>query len=273
MTFVEGSILEASVLREALVGVDSVFHLAARVSVLESLRNPAQTHRVNVVGTRAVIEAARVAGVRAVVFTSSCALYGDSAEMPVSESSAPGPLSPYADSKLHAERIGYAQREAGTGFAALRLFNVYGPGQDTGGGYAAVIAAFGRAAAGGVGPTIFGDGLQTRDFVHVDDVVAALICAAEYVGAHGSAGPFNVGTGRAVTLLELWRAVARVTGSDASPAHRPRRPGEIVYSCADVTAIEQELGWTATMGLFDGLRTTLCPRSPAGGDPGGVEAE
>ncbi|MCO4769241.1 MAG: NAD-dependent epimerase/dehydratase family protein [Deltaproteobacteria bacterium] len=259
LRFIEGSILDDEVLRAAAAGAEAVFHLAAQVSVPESVVNPERTERINIVGMQKVLEASRSAGARSVVFTSSCAVYGDPAQLPVGETSPLQALSPYADSKARGETLGYAWADDHAGFGAVRLFNVYGPGQDSGGAYAAVIAAFAAAARRGEAPTIFGDGLQTRDFVHVDDVVAALILLAERVGEGGSAGPFNVGTGRAVTLLELWSEIASVFGVDLPAAHGPARDGDILHSCADLSAIRQTLDWSATMPLGAGLRSMLEP--------------
>jgi len=260
LRFLEGSILEGDRLRDALSGVDAVFHLAAQVSVPESVANPARTEQINVVGMRQLLGAASDAGAGAVVFTSSCAVYGDPATLPVDESTPLAPMSPYADSKRIGEELGYAAAAAGgPGFAALRLFNVYGPEQDAGGAYAAVIAAFASRAVAGTAPTIFGDGLQTRDFVYVEDVVAALIGVAEHVLAHGAAGPFNVGTGDSVSLIELWTAVAEITGADPAYELGPARDGDILHSRSDPSAIEREVGWAAKMPLAAGLRRMLDP--------------
>ena len=253
-----GSILDREILARACDGVDVVFHLAAQVSVPESIENPDRTQRLNVEGVEHVIEAAAAAGVSGVVFASSCAVYGDPAETPIDETCPLVPTSPYADSKRMGEVLGY---EGDVGFAALRLFNVYGPGQADEGAYAAVIAAFLRAIRDGRPPTIFGDGLQTRDFVYVDDVVEAMRATAEVVLERGNVGPYNVGTGRAVTLLELWDAVAKAAGVDSRPVHRPARAGDVPHSCADVTKIQSEVGWSSTMGLEEGIRRLVASKS------------
>ncbi len=262
LTFIEGSILDAEAVASALQGVDALFHLAAQVSVPESVADPERTQQLNVDGMASLLDAAAQAAVRAVVFTSSCAVYGDPASLPVTERTPLAPMSPYADSKRLGEELGYATaRAGGPGFAALRLFNVYGPEQDAGGAYAAVIAAFASRAAAGIAPTIFGDGSQTRDFVFVDDVVAALIQTAEHVMTHGPAGPFNVGTARAVSLLELWTEIAAITGADPAYELGPPRAGDILHSLADASAIEREVGWAAKMPLAAGLRRMLAPET------------
>jgi UDP-glucose 4-epimerase len=253
----EASILDPPAMRAAAEGVDVVFHLAAQVSVPESVADPGRTQRINVDGMRAVLAAARDARVRAVVFTSSCSVYGEPDGIPIREDAALRPMSPYANSKMIGEEMGYAWARDGAGFAALRLFNVYGAGQHAGGAYAAVIAAFAGAAASGGGPRIFGDGTQTRDFVHVEDVVSALISTAEHVLLHGSAGPYNVGTGRAVSLVALWDAVAGVTGSPDAPRFLPPREGDILHSCSDPTALAEEIGWEASLSLVEGLSAML----------------
>ena len=255
--FVEGSILDDGALGDALAGVDAVFHLAAQVSVPESVADPQRTQRINIEGMRRVLTAARGSGARAVVFTSSCSVYGEPEEMPITEQADLRPMSPYATSKQRGEEMGYELSGPGCGFAALRLFNVYGSGQEAGGAYAAVIAAFAAAADRAEGPTIFGDGLQTRDFVHVDDVVAALMATAEHVLVHGSAGPFNVGTGRAVTLRELWAEVAAVTDCRAECNYASERAGDILHSCSDPSAIAAQIGWRASRSLHDGLTLML----------------
>ncbi len=253
--FVEGSIFEPNALRTAIQGVRVVYHLAAQVSVLSSVEDPARNERINVGGVRRVLAAAEQAGVRSVVFASTCAVYGEPSELPLTERADLAPRSPYATSKQKGEQLGYAWATAGRFFAALRMFNVYGPGQKTGGAYGAVIASFVRAARTGACPVIFGDGLQTRDFVHVEDVVRAFVAVVGLMERRGTCGPYNVGTGQAVSLLGLWEIISAEYGSDASPELAPTRPGDIVHSVADASAIKRELAWSATMPLAAGLRS------------------
>lgn len=239
-------------------GCDVVFHLAGQVSVPESVDDPERTRILNVVGTRRVLEAVEKARVPATVFTSSCSVYGAASGRPCSEDSPLSPESPYAESNLQGEQLGYSGPEP---FAALRLFNVYGPGQADEGPYASVVGAFLSAALAEESPTIFGDGLQTRDFVYVDDVVEAMRATAMAVLERGSVGPYNVATGRAVTLLELWDAVARAAGGTSRPEHRPARAGDVPHSCAEVSKIHTELGWSSTVGLEEGIRRLVASKS------------
>lgn len=254
----EGSILDPADLERVVPGCDVVFHLAGQVSVPESVEDPERTVLLNVVGTERVLEAVEKARVPATVFASSCSVYGAASSTPFSEDSPLQTESPYAESNRQGEQTGYSGAEP---FAALRLFNVYGPGQADEGPYASVIGAFLSAALTKENPTIFGDGLQTRDFVYVDDVVEAMRATAEAVLQRGSVGPYNVGTGRAVTLLELWDAVAKAAGVDTRPVHRPARAGDVPHSCADVSKIQSEVGWSSTMGLEEGIRRLVASKS------------
>ena len=259
LRFVHGSITDQRDLDEAMRGNDVLFHLAAQVSVPESIADPLRTDRVNVQGWAATLRVADAHGIRAAVFSSSCSVYGDAQELPVSERCPPSPQSPYAASKLTGEEMGYAWATPERGFVALRFFNVYGPDQDVGGAYAAVLAAFVERARGGGSPTMFGDGLQTRDFVYVDDVVAAMILAAERALKGESFGPLNVGTGVAGTLLELWTVISGALGCAAPPLHLPVRVGDIRHSCADVSLLREVLDWVPAISLRDGVARLLDP--------------
>jgi UDP-glucose 4-epimerase len=204
---------------------DVVFHLAAQVDVRRSVADAAFDASVNVVGTAVVLEAARAAGAQRVLLTSTAATYGDPASVPVREDAPPAPASPYGASKAAAEgylRV-YGQLH-GLSTASLRLANVYGPRQDPH-GEAGVVAIFCAAAAARRAATVFGDGRQTRDYVHVADVVRALRAAGE----SRATGPFNVGTGRETDLL----ALAAELG--VSTRRAPARAGEILRSCLDAT--------------------------------------
>jgi UDP-glucose 4-epimerase len=257
---VEGSVTEPDTLREVVSACEVVFHLAALPSVELSVEDPARTHLVNAMGTLHVLEAARHTGVRRVVCASSCAIYGNPKQLPVSEDTPPHPLSPYAVQKYVAEL--YASRFAelyGLEAVSLRYFNVYGPDQDPASPYAAVIPRFLRAVSKGERPVIFGDGCQTRDFVYVRDVVAANLAAASAPAAV-SGKVFNVARGHQVTLLELLDAVARSLGRDAVRAeHGPPRPGDVRDSVADVRRAERELDWRAETPLEEGLAQTALP--------------
>lgn len=232
------------------VEADVVFHLAAQADVQTSIARPGYDAQVNVVGTVNVLEAARAAGAQVIFSSTGGAIYGECPE-PAVEGREELPMSPYGVAKLCGEKYlaGWNRIHEATN-TVLRFANVYGPRQDSGleGG---VVSIFLERMARGSGTTIFGDGLQERDFVYVDDVVAALIAA---VGAPG--GPFNVGTGRATTVLDLHRACAAAASSTASPTIAEARLGDVQRSVLDVSLIERELGWRAQTDLADGLRRT-----------------
>ncbi|MCS7002321.1 MAG: SDR family NAD(P)-dependent oxidoreductase, partial [Dehalococcoidia bacterium] len=223
VTFIPGDILDPDALAEAMAGVDWVSHQAALVSTPESLAQPDRYARVNVEGTVAVFAAAQRAGVRRIVFASSAAVYGDNPNLPLAETEPMAPRSPYAASKAANELFAQATAATGLTVVALRYFNVYGPRQHPRSDYAGVIARFVERLSRGQAPTIFGDGLQTRDFVYVDDVAAANLAAltAPLTGFHA----LNIATGRAVTLIELVAALNAAMGTAQAPIHAPARPG------------------------------------------------
>jgi UDP-glucose 4-epimerase len=233
-----------------------VFHLAAQIDVRHSVERPVDDAQTNVLGTINVLEAARQAGVRRVVNTSTGGgLYGDADVLPTPEDSAIRPLAPYGQSKLGAE--GYCAlytRLHGLSTISLRYGNVYGPRQDVH-GEAGVVAIFCGHLIDGTAPTVFGDGGQTRDWVDVADVVRANLLAA------GSTvtGPVNIGHGQETSVLELIEALDSVSPEKPLPApdYSPERPGEVRRSCLDVTRARTELGWEAGVSLRDGLRTIL----------------
>ena len=232
-----------------------VFHLAAQIDVRRSVTDPVADLRMNAGGTLDVLDAAREAGVRHVVYASTGgAIYGDAEVVPTPEETPARPLAPYGQSKLAGE--GYCRLYGdlyGLHSTSLRFANVYGPRQDPL-GEGGVIAIFcGRALHGGRA-VIYGDGEQTRDFVYVGDVVDALLTAAE--GA--PFGPFNIGTGHETSVLELADRLRLVAGSDGfHPEHEPERAGEVRRSCLDATRAHAEIGWSAATSLDDGLRSTL----------------
>ncbi|MDO8209859.1 NAD-dependent epimerase/dehydratase family protein [Conexibacter sp. CPCC 206217] len=235
---------------------DVVFHLAAQIDVRRSVADPAADARINVEGTVNVLEAARVAGARRVVLSSTGgAIYGEADTVPTPEDAPIRPLSPYGQAKYAGE--GYARLFTslrGLSTAVLRYSNVYGPRQDPL-GEGGVIAIFcGKLASGGQ-PTVFGDGRQTRDYVYVEDVVRANLTAA---GAD-AAGPWNVGTGVETSVLDLVEVV-RGLGDDAAaftPRFEPPRAGEVGRSCLDVTRAREQLGWEPRVPLAEGLLKTL----------------
>jgi UDP-glucose 4-epimerase len=222
---------------------DAVVHAAAYISVDESWERPYDYMWNNAAATARVAKQCAETGAR-LVYISSAAVYGEPQRLPIDENHPTKPLSPYGLSKLAGEQV--AQMLA-PGAAVLRLFNVYGPGQT--GPYAGVVSKFIERAKGGLPPVIYGDGTQTRDFVHVADVAQFV----EVVLDRGAAGVFNVGTGRAVSIRELATIVMRLAGLSGEPLYAPPRPGDIKHSAADVTKAKL-LGWQPQIPLEEGLR-------------------
>ncbi len=247
---VEGSILDLDLLRGAFEGCACVFHQAAIASVQRSVEDPIQTGRVGVEGTLNVLVAARDAGAEKVVFASSAAVYGDSPLLPKREDMRPEPKSPYAVGKLAGEGFSLAFNEVyGMRNVVLRYFNVYGPRQDPCSEYAAVIPKFVSAYLAGKAPVIFGDGVQTRDFVYVKDVVRANILASE-----GSIpGVYNIASGTRTSLNELAEIIRKISGSEVKPIYSEARAGDIRDSVADITKAE-EMGYSPEYSLERGLQ-------------------
>lgn len=249
-----GDITDPETVREAMAGVDHVFHLAAFVSVPDSLRHPAACERVNGLGLVNVLEAAAAAGVRKVFFPSSAAVYGDDPTVPKREEMSAPPRSPYALTKLAGEAwCEWYCRERGLPTVALRFFNVFGPRQDPGGAYAAAVPIFIERALRGEPLTIFGDGGQTRDFIHVRDIVSAIIHVTLAPALHGI---FNAGYGQAVTVLELAREIIRLAGTGSRVVHLPERPGDVRHSLAAVDRLAAT-GFRPAGTLAAGLAETV----------------
>jgi UDP-glucose 4-epimerase len=253
VTVTEGDVRDAALVDQIMRGVDYVLHLAAVVSVPLSMREPALTNDVNVNGTLIVLAAALKHQVKRLVLSSSCAVYGDNPQLPLSEQSATQPLSPYAASKLIGEV--YCQtycRAYGLPAVSLRYFNIYGPRQDPNGDYAAVIPKFAHRLKAGQPPLVYGDGRQTRDFVYVGDVVRANLMACEQPQANGQV--FNVASGRATSLLELAAGLEELAGTTLPPHFAPPREGDILHSRGDGTLASTVLGFQPTVPLNEGLK-------------------
>ena len=242
---------------------DRIFHLAAQADVRLANDDPGFDARVNIIGTINVLESARAAGCPPIVFSATGgAAYGegDGATLPFTETASPAPESAYGVSKIAGESyIALYRRLHGLRGLALRFGNIYGPRQDPH-GEAGVVAIFcGRLLAGEV-PTVFGDGLQTRDYVFVDDAVRALVAAAQVMADPNAAveGPINIGTGREVSVLDLLAVLAPLAGADGSQAiHEPARPGEVQRVAIDPGLAARDLGWGPQTNLDDGLERTL----------------
>jgi nucleoside-diphosphate-sugar epimerase len=250
-----GSVADADAVREACRGANWVIHLAAQVSVPRSVKDPIATNRINVEGTLNVLTAARDAKASRVVLASSCAVYGDSLELPKTESMMPVPISPYGVSKLSAEL--YAQVFARTGgleTVSLRYFNVFGPRQDPGSPYSGVLSVFCAALRDGAPVTVYGDGEQSRDFVYVDNVVQANLRACEAPNASGLV--LNIGTGERHTLNQTLKLLENISGRPALAQYAPARAGDIRDSQADIALARQKLGYEPTVGFEEGLRRT-----------------
>lgn len=249
--FIRGDIRDEKVVGLALEDVDAVIHEAALISVLLSIENPELVHSVNVGGTARLLEASSAKGVERFVYASSCAVYGEQAKLPISEDAQPNPLSPYAKSKLEAERSCLAS-ELET--VCLRYFNVYGPRQ-TLGEYAGVMVRFAEHLRANQPPIIYGDGEQTRDFVHASDVVEATLLALE----RDVAGEvINVGSGKATSISQLCKIFLKTTGkTDLEPVYGPPRVGDIKRSQADIRKAGGLLGFKPKVSLEQGVRELL----------------
>ncbi|HEX8200559.1 MAG TPA: SDR family oxidoreductase [Isosphaeraceae bacterium] len=262
--WLEGDLADYEVCRHAVRGAEYILHEAAIPSVPRSVREPLLAHASGPTATLHVLEAARQAGVRRVVFAASSSAYGDTEELPKHEAMRSCPLSPYAAGKLageHYVRV-YAQT-MGLDGVSLRYFNVFGPRQDPSSPYSGVISLFAQAMAEGRRPMIYGDGRQTRDFTYVANVVAANLRALRAGGRMGGE-VFNVGTGRRISLLDLVAAINAVLGTHLEPEFQPARAGDVRDSQASLARIQATLGYEPRFDFEQGLRRTLAatPTSP-----------
>jgi len=258
VTILEGDIRDPDACRQAVEGADFVLHHAAEASVPHSIEDPGGCVAINIGGTINLLEASRQAGtVKRFVFASSCAVYGDTPGSSKHEATQTDPLSPYASSKLSAEYFcRNFFRLHGLQTVSLRYFNVYGPGQDPNGAYAAVIPKFITAITEGRKPIIYGDGEQSRDFIFVDDIVEAnLRAAAATRGVGGRA--FNIGGGQSASLKQIVEKLAEILGRPLETDNQPARAGDIKHSRADIAAAAGLLQFTPSVPLADGLARTL----------------
>jgi UDP-glucose 4-epimerase len=248
--FVEGDVRGAETVAHAMDGADVVFHLAASVGNIRSIEDPIQDSEVNVIGTLRVLEAARRAGVRKIVFSSSAGIFGELKVLPIREDHPVEPDSPYGASKLAAEKLCLAYaRLYDMEAVCLRYFNVYGINQRYD-AYGNVIPIFAHRLLHGLPLIIYGDGEQTRDFVNVRDVAQANLLAAE---TDGLSGAFNVASGTVITINDLADLIRDVSGIDTGVEYAPPRKGDVRHSKADISAARQAFGYEPSVGMVEGL--------------------
>jgi UDP-glucose 4-epimerase len=254
--FREGDVCDPNAVREAVEGVEFVFHEAAIPSVPRSVDQPLESHAANATGTLVLLRAARDARVRRLVYASSSSVYGANEELPKRESLRPEPLSPYAVAKLAAEHYCMVFHYLyGLETVALRYFNVFGPRQDPSSHYSGVVSRFIDAIVSGRRPVIFGDGEQTRDFTYVENVADMNLSACHAPRAAGRV--YNVGCGERTSLNELWKIMAKAAGSKLEPVYEAKRAGDVPHSQADIGLAVEELGYRPRVSLTEGIERCL----------------
>jgi len=254
--FIEGDVREAQAVAKAVRKVDCVFHQAALPSVPRSVENPLDTHHACITGTLNVLNESRLAGVQRVVYAGSSSAYGNLAFSSKRETDRPGPLSPYAVAKLSGEYYCHAFHQTyGLQTVAIRYFNVFGPRQDPNSAYSAVIPLFIAALLKGQRPVIYGDGLQSRDFTFVKNVVHGNLLASQAQGVGGRV--FNVAGGRSFSLLELLAKLNNYLGTSIDPIHKDPRTGDVKHSLADITQASQALSYEPVVDFDTGLQLSI----------------
>jgi len=254
---IEADLANAGALEKITAGVSTVYHLGALASVQRSVESPEVTHQACATGTLNVLNAARKNGVRRLVYAASSSAYGGwSSQDGQSEDIPLNPLSPYAAAKLAGELYAQAfSTSYGLETVRVRFFNIFGPRQRADSPYSGVIALFIAAIVEGRTPTIFGDGLQSRDFTYVTNAVQALMKAGETPGVSGRV--YNIGTGASITLLDLLDALNRLLGTKVAAQHQPPRSGDVRYSRADISRARHDLGYQPDVSFEEGLKRTL----------------
>lgn len=259
---VEGDLNDRDAVSKAVSGVDFVFHEAAIPSVPRSVENPMESHQANASGTLVLLQEARDAKVRRLVYASSSSVYGANPELPKVETMNTEPLSPYAVAKLAAEHYCMVFHGLyGLETVALRYFNVFGPRQDPNSPYSGVVSRFIDAIASTTPPTIQGDGEQTRDFTYVENVAEANFAACHQAAAPGHA--YNIGCQGRISVNELWNIMAELTGCELVPKREPARSGDVPHSLADISAARRDLGFDPKVGIREGLERTLSFHIPS----------
>lgn len=252
--FVKGDVLDKDLLKKLVKDVEYIFHLAAHVGNIRSIKDPYFDMDVNIKGTLNLLEACRDSHIKRLVYAGSAACYGEAKYLPIDEDHPLNPESPYAVSKIAAEKYCFAYHKVhGIPIAVVRFFNIYGPRQDTS-EYANAISIFLNKFKRGQPITIYGDGEQTRDFVFVGDVVNGNLLAATQPAAIG--GAFNISTGKATSINQLVNALREVSGTQGNVTYLPARAGEVKYSRADIKKAKKVLGFQPQTSLKDGLSLT-----------------
>src|SRR3989449_758232 len=253
---IEADIADAKNLAQLLRGADYVIHQAAIPSVPKSIIDPVKSHHANVNGTLRLLVACRESGVRRVVYASSSSLYGDSPALPKHEVMLPNPISPYGAQKLFGEIYCQVFTKAyGLETVSLRYFNVFGPRQDATSQYSGVLALFIPAILKGHRPTVYGDGLQSRDFTYVQNVVEANLLACTTSGVAGDV--FNIACGDRITVNSMLQQINTIIGKDIAPIYAEPRAGDIKHSQADITKAQEKLGYKPQISFEEGLRRTI----------------
>lgn len=261
--FIQGDILDEQMLYSALHKCDAVVHLAAQVSVHQSILSPNETHKINVLGTKNVFKCTEKAKIQRIIVASSAAVYGDAKEIPLKEENTGNLLSPYAHSKAKNEQQVLEAIEKGREAVALRFFNIYGPNQKTSGSYSAVIPSMLKCITEGQQPTIYGDGMQTRDFIHVQDASACIVNLLSVPWKDIRNHVYNVASQQQTSVLDLLSSINRAAIEDGiiqkstEPMFEPAREGDIRHSVADISRIERDVGWKPQIDFNEGIRSLV----------------
>jgi UDP-glucose 4-epimerase len=253
---IRGSVTDPAVVQSAVAGADWIAHLAALPSVQRSIEEPLSSHEVCASGTLNVLNAARLSGVRRVVYAASSSAYGDTPGSVRTEADSLSPLSPYAAAKLAGEHYCRCFTTVyGLETVRLRFFNIFGPRQDAHSPYSGVIALFIAAMASGQPPTLQGDGLQSRDFTYVGNAVQAVLKAAEAPAAIGKV--YNIGSGGSIRIIDLVTHLQQLLGTSVQPKFAPPRAGDVRHSQADIAQARLDLGFDPQVSFVEGLRRTI----------------
>jgi nucleoside-diphosphate-sugar epimerase len=251
--FIEGDIRDLTVVKAACEGIEVVLHHAAIASVAQSIKNPQSTHEVNVDGTFNILEGARHAGVKKIIFASTAAVYGVNSQFPTTEESVIKPISPYGLSKLIGEQYCELFSDLyAMDITCFRYFNIYGPRQNTDSHYSGVISTFFKTIISGESPVLYGDGLQSRDFVHVEDITQACILAL--IRPSNGFGVYNVASGKSYSVLDILNWIKEHVDQDFEIQKRADRRGDIRHSMTRIDKIKVELGFKPQKQFYQGLK-------------------